>query len=342
MSNIISVTSGSIDKLASEEVNEVLPGLSKKSYGFVIGNPGAGKGYFFLSLAYELATNIKLLGLSKQSSPIKVLYWPIEDGVSIVAKRIKKHFNEIGNEAAQLIESNFSLYNSLDPICSRRNESNFTHAIDSNRKELILAALDYDLLIIDTIREASGSCHEVEDDLSIKFALQEVARDADVAILVSHHPTKDIMRKKELLTTVSGSGLSATQANSRYSIFIDSVITKNEKSTQVSHLKHNNVEQVDVLSHQKVNWDSNSLMFINDEMLNVFKMNAGIEMINNSSNKKAKSITPTEPIEELIPKSLDLDDVLSSEECVITKEEMSAVDKKTLDEYSMFLTKEKK
>lgn len=341
MSNIISVTSGSINKLASEQLNEVLPGLSKKSYGFVIGNPGAGKGYFFLSLAYELTTNIKLLGLSKQSTPIKVLYWPVEDGVNIVAKRIKKHINEIGDETAQLIESNFSLYNSLDPICSRRRETTFAHIIDSNREKLIAAALDYDLLIIDTIREASGSCHEVEDDLSIKMALQEVARNADVAILISHHPTKDLMRKKEVLTTVSGSGLSVTQANSRYSIFIDVVESKKEKNTQISHLKHNNVDQEDVLLHKEVNWDSSSLMYIDNDMLKVFKSNTNSKQFNYYDEDKPELVYPIEVVEELIPKSIDLDDVLSTDESVITQEKSSAVDQNTLDEYSRFLAQEK-
>ena len=342
MSNIISVTSGSINKLASEQLNEVLPGLSKKSYGFVIGNPGAGKGYFFLSLAYELTTNIKLLGLSKQSTPIKVLYRPVEDGVNIVAKRIKKHINEIGDEIAQLIESNFSLYNSLDPICSRRRETTFAHIIDSNREKLIAAALDYDLLIIDTIREASGSCHEVEDDLSIKMALQEVARNADVAILISHHPTKDLMRKKEVLTTVSGSGLSVTQANSRYSIFIDVVESKKEKNTQISHLKHNNVDQEDVLLHKVVNWDSSSLMYIDNDMLKVFKSNTNSnKQFNYYDEDKPELVYPIEVVEELIPKSIDLDDVLSNDERVITQEKSSAVDQNTLDEYSRFLAQEK-
>ena len=342
MSNIISVTSGSIYKLASEELNEVLPGLSKKSYGFVIGNPGAGKGYFFLSLAYELATNIKLLGLSKQSTPLKVLYWPVEDGVNVVAKRIKKHINGIGGETSQLIESNFSLYNSLDPICSRRSESTLVHIIDSNREKLIAAALDYDLLIIDTIREASGSCHEVEDDLSIKMALQEVARNADVAILIAHHPTKDLMRKKEVLTTVSGSGLSVTQANSRYSIFIDVAESKKEKNTQISHLKHNNVDQEDVLLHKQVNWDSSSLMYIDNEMLKAFKSTGYSKQSNYSEKEKTELISPVEIVEELTPKSINLDDVLSADESASTLTERSAVDQNTLDEYSMFLAQEKK
>jgi len=340
LSNIISVTSGSINKLASEQLNEVLPGLSKKSYGFVIGNPGAGKGYFFLSLAYELATNIKLLGLSKQSTPIKVLYWPVEDGVNIVAKRIKKHIDEIGDETAQLIESNFSLYNSLDPICSRRGTT-IAHIIDSNREKLIAAALDYDLLIIDTIREASGSCHEVEDDLSIKMALQEVARNADVAILISHHPTKDLMRKKEILTTVSGSGLSVTQANSRYSIFIDIVEYKKVKNTQISHLKHNNVDQEDVLLHKQVNWDASSLMYIDNDMLKAFKSNTNSEQLNYYAEDKPELVYPISVVEELIPKSIDLDDVLSTDESVITQEESSTVDQDTLNEYSMFLAQQK-
>lgn len=356
MSNIISVTSGSIDKLASEQVNEVLPGLSKKSYGFVIGNPGAGKGYFFLSLAYELTTNIKLLGLSKQSTPIKVLYWPIEDGVNIVAKRIKKHINGINSETAQLIESNFSLYDSLDPICSKRNEATITKLIDSNRNELITAASDYDLLIIDTIREASGSCHEVEDDINIKVSLQDVARNADVAILVSHHPTKDIMRKKEILTTVSGSGLSVTQANSRYSIFIDTVEVKKEKNTQISHLKHNNVEQEDVLLHKQVNWDSSSLMFMDNEILKAFKSNTYVKKPNqfsNSGENKDEVPYPIEiedehipqpisVVEELVPQSINLDDVLTSDESVTRQEERSAVDNNTLEEYSLFLAQQKK
>lgn len=340
MSKIISVTFDSINKLASEQLNEVLPGLSKKSYGFVIGNPGAGKGYFFLSLAYELTTNIKLLGLSKQSTPIKVLYWPVEEGVNTVAKRIKKHTTKISAEVAQLIESNFSLYDSLDPICSRRNETNLTHIINSNRQELISAASNYDLLIIDTIREASGSCHEVEDDLSIKMVLQEVARNADVAVLVSHHPTKDVMRKKEVLTTVSGSGLSLTQANSRFSLFIDTVESKNKKNTELSHLKYNNVSQNNILSRKLVNWDSSSLMFIDNEMLKLFKSNIHTKKVKYSN--KAVGSDSSKNQEELIPNSINLDDVFASSESTKTKNLNSAVNKETLDEYSMFLIQKSK
>lgn len=339
MSNIISVTSTSIEQLVSEQRDEVLPGLSKKSYGFVIGNPGAGKGYFFLSLAYELTTNIKLLGLSKQSAPIKVLYWPIEDGVNTVAARIKKHLHGISDETAELIEQNFSLYNSFNPICSRRNDAHLSKIIESNRSELIKAALDYDLLIIDTIREASGSCHEVEDDQSIKVTLQEVARSADVAILVSHHPTKDVMRKKEVLTTVSGSGLSVTQANSRYSIFIDTVDNKKEKTTQISHLKHNNVIQEDVITNKKVHWDSNSLMFIDDAMLSDFKSNGFTEVINESHDVK---VDWPEPVKELTPKSIDFDDVIIIDKNIDALNQNAAVDDNTIDDFADYLANQEK
>jgi hypothetical protein len=175
--------------------------------------------------------------------------------------------------------------------------------------------------------------------LSIKAVLQDVARNGDVAILVSHHPTKDVMRKKEVLTTVAGSGLSATQANSRYSLFIDTVENKGKRSTKISHLKHNNVDQEDVLSHKQVYWDSSSLIFIDNVMLKAFKSKSITIPINDSYIGKAELV---DPVKELIPNSIDLDEVFSSVESVSMKEERSAVDNNTLDEYSLFLAQQGK
>ncbi|MDG1750571.1 MAG: AAA family ATPase [Thalassotalea sp.] len=280
MAGILKLNSDLLAEAENHNLDHIIPGLSKGEYGFIIGSPGTGKGYFCLSLAYELTSSVNVVGLKSHPNPIKVLYWPVEEKRLRVLKRIKKHMRSFSSEVRDSIFEHLSLYDNYEPICAPMmmyGTAAYEMVVQS-KNQLIEAAKDVDLLIIDTVREAVGACKEVDNDLEIKLALQEIAEKSDTAILVTHHPTKDITKRKELITSVAGSGLSLTQATSRYALYLEE---KGSEYTNLTHTKHNNVEQAYVQRNTKLHWTTDSLVhnpemylteivtktFINDEDL---------------------------------------------------------------------------
>ena len=260
MTGIVRLTEQALKEASDYKHNFVLPGLSKGEYGFIIGSPGIGKGHFALSLSYELSANIEVVGINANSQPIRIIYWPAEEKKLNVLRRIQKHLGAFPARTRELIYQNLSIYDDYEPICAPTTMFGspiYEMAVNS-RNQLIQAAKKADLIIIDTIREAVGACKEVEHDLEIKLALQEIAASANCAVLVTHHPTKELTKKKELVTSVAGSGLSLAQATSRYALYLES--GKDKKLTFLSHTKHNNVEQVYVQNQTKLLWTNESLV----------------------------------------------------------------------------------
>ncbi len=239
--------------------DDVLSGLYKGEIGFVIAAPEVGKGFFCLSVAYELATKMPFLGISNCKKPKRTLYWPIEDGLFTVANRIENHLLNWDSPTKPL-EKNISLYDSNTPLPVLTND-NSEQALTN---ELIEAAMPFDLLIIDTLREAIGVADEVDDDIKVKNLLQHIARKADVAILCVHHLTKQAVKGLEKITNVSGSGFSRTLANSRVQYLLE---TKADKSGNIdgkvylSHIKANNLPVSERLKAKPLQWGHTSLLY---------------------------------------------------------------------------------
>jgi hypothetical protein len=317
----INVSRKSISKLASMKKENVLNGLSRGRYGLLVGPPGAGKGYFLISLAFELATGKKFIGMS--STPKKVMYWPTEDGIDTVSSRLEKPLFIFNDEDAKRINDNFFLWDSTDPICNKSSLGNIDKLVNSCLDKKV------DLLIIDTLRESVGNCHEVDDDLQIKMALQRLAIEANVAILIAHHPTKEIIKNKDVVTSVCGSGLSLTQANSRYTLFLSekSKPKSKQKTLNIKHVKANNVP-IDSLLDEDLHWSPESLLFTDianyKEIKNAIPPKLVIKKIEDLNKvniaepdlikiKKVEDITNVE-IPENYPKMVTKKPALSDEE----------------------------
>lgn len=201
----------------------ILPGLPRGDIGMLIAPPDSGKSMLCLTIAYELATGRSLLGIANEAStPRRTLYWPSEDGVHQAFSRITQHLGAFNKHEQKQIAKNVTVRSSSEAIVApgRSKDGSERESARVARDELIEEAKQYDLLIIDTIREAIGLADEVEDDIRIKAALQLIGREAGVAVLVVHHPTKNVVRGLESVSTASASGLSRTIAKSRCHLYI--------------------------------------------------------------------------------------------------------------------------
>lgn len=219
--------------------DHIINGLPKKHIGFLISPPDIGKSYLALTIAYAGATADPLLPITTPGNKYKTLYWAPEDGAALVFSRVEKHFSGFPSKLKKDVTKFVGVWNTKDPLA--RKERGQCEPQTSVIDALISDAKDFDLLIIDTVREAFGPAHEVEDDYLIKTILQRIANEADVAILAIHHPTKSVSRGLETVTTVSGSGLSSTLANSRLHLYIETNTNrkKNSPELQLSYLKAN-------------------------------------------------------------------------------------------------------
>lgn len=256
MNNLINVsleTLADIRKDAAE--NFVLSGLPRGKIGFVVSGPDVGKTYLSLSIAYEVSTRISILGVRGSDEPLKVLYWPIEDGPELIATRIIPQLSSFSEQTRELISANFSIWSEQEPFCTVRHGHDIQPK-DGSRNRLIEAAKSFDLLIIDTLREAAGNAHEVDDETLVKCILQDIAKQADVAILVTHHLTKDVVRGKEKITNVSGSGYSAAQANARLIYSLEKRGTK----TLFSHLKANYLNNDHRFDERELFWSNEGIL----------------------------------------------------------------------------------
>lgn len=258
MTNIVDIDLSKKEQRRKNKTPEVLHGLPKGKFGFLISTPDTGKSYTCLSIAYEISTGISLLGLSTDSTPRKVLYWPMEDGEPETMDRVIKHLSNFNEASVKLIEKNLKLYSMEDFICHPMDVSAYLQT--SNLDTLISEGKGFDLIIIDTIREASGACDEVKDDRIIKMSLQRLAKETNAAILVTHHLTKEASRGNETITSVSGSGLSETLANSRYQLLVQRHAKKmKDTDYSLSHIKKNYVPKNKILQQQPLHWTEYSL-----------------------------------------------------------------------------------
>lgn len=287
---IINTSFDSLSALSTySDKGYILKGLSKKRLGFIVSAPDVGKGYLCLSIAYEMATDMRLLGLKASNEHFKTLYWPIEDGVEEIAKRMLEHMKAMPDDVTSLISQNVMLWSGTEALCNVRN--GYDVASDSEaRLSLIEACKGVDLLIIDTLREAVGNADEVDDDHLVKEVLQHIANEADVAILLVHHLTKAAVRGTEKISNVSGSGFSKTQANSRMHLYLE----KNDDKFTLSHIKANYVNKTEKLNQEPLKWTDESLLCLAKASQNI------PAAINHSSIERTKYELTSDVLESIL------------------------------------------
>ncbi|WP_435277323.1 AAA family ATPase (plasmid) [Psychrobium sp. nBUS_13] len=280
----------------------IVRGLSRGEVGFILAAPDTGKGYLCLSMCYELASELSLVGLKTTKQPIKTLYWPKEDGFAAVAQRISDHFLNFSTKNTNEILKNFKIWQSEQYISEDKTDTIAYKELN----DLIATAKDFDILFIDTLRECVGPKDEVKDDKLIKLILQKIAKEADIAIIACHHITKDAAKGKEPISSVSGSGLSETLANSRMLIHIEKVIKNNKESTLISHIKHNYIAKEDVLRSKICTWSDNNLL-----------------TLKSSSLVNSKKAIERQVIEEVEPSEINMDSVTLSHSSMLIMEEQA-------------------
>lgn len=274
-SDVIPLCETAIEETLSQSNHEqILNGLLRGSIGFLIAPPDSGKSYLCLSIAYELALQShQLLGISHPSNgPLKTLLWPAEDTLAGILPRLKRHLSSFSNRTKQQLKEHIGFYDKPDPICCAISLKNTTIENKANKalKNLIAAAKGYDLVILDTLREIVGTADEVRDDYNIRAALDMLAREANVAVLVVHHPTKDVSRGKEIINSVSGSGLSSTLSKAKLHLYLDQTVDKHGEitTTRLRHIKANYLD-IDDQWRTPVNllWSDNSVIHRHSEAI---------------------------------------------------------------------------
>lgn len=127
------------------------------------------------------------------------------------------------------------------------------------------------MVVIDTLRDAIGSADVVDDDYYIRIALERLANEANVAVLVVHHPTKDVSRGKEIINSVSGSGLSSTLSKSKLHLYLDQLIDKKDGTVQETRLRHIKANYVPFDQQWRkpirLHWSNNSLLHVDQEVV---------------------------------------------------------------------------
>ena len=234
------------DAYIQKQANQILKGLGKGEIGIILSMPDMGKGYTCLSLAYELALQKPLLGLySENNRSSKVLYWPAEDKAVTALNRVSLHFDFFQSDIRDKLAQQVQIVDHPDIGCSQHATKDRKVEVEKHINNFIELAKEYDLVIIDTLREAFGDADEVIDDMSVKNTLQKIALEADVAIVATHHITKAAARGEERISNVSGSGFSRTLANARWQLALHEIKDKKKTIRVMSHVKANNVSQND-------------------------------------------------------------------------------------------------
>lgn len=261
--------------LASNQKEQILKGLFRGSIGFLIAPPDSGKSYLALSIAYEVALpEYPLIGVSHNNNKaLKTLIWPIEDSLPGTLPRIQTHLSRFSLSVKERLKENVGIYCHADPICCSGGAKHTKEWQEASKSldKLIKTAKSYDLIIIDTLRDAVGSANVVEDDYYIRIALERLAHEADAAVLVVHHPTKEVSRGKEIINSVSGSGLSSTLSKSKLHFYLDQVIDKKDGTIQETRLRHIKANYIPYDQQWKrpiqLHWSEGSLLHVDSKSL---------------------------------------------------------------------------
>ncbi|PVZ64547.1 hypothetical protein DC094_19285 [Pelagibaculum spongiae] len=312
--NIIRFSETDVEVALQSSRETILKGLYRGAVGFVIAPPDTGKSFFCMSIAYELAQpNSQLLGLIESDQPpLKTLIWPIEDTVPGILPRIKQHLAAFSIEIKIHLEKYVAFYGEEEAICCAGHLQNSTEETKAYLalQQLIEKARNYDLVVIDTLRDATGSADEVKDDYYIKTALEKLAKEADVALLVVHHPTKEVARGKEIINSVAGSGLSSTLSKSKLHIYLDRDLKNHPDSIRMRHIKANYLSADQQFTKPRLlHWSKEGILFQNEIGLQMLTQDLKeIGKLKPKTQKRKRSKISLEPI------IIDTDKSLLSEE----------------------------
>ncbi|MBU2896113.1 AAA family ATPase [Vibrio hepatarius] len=210
-----------LEDLAAEQNGYVLKALPESSWAMIMGDQDIGKSKLMFSIAYSLATNIDFVGLlpcnERDRRPRNVAIWASEESLNWASRKVLAHMNAFSPSVVDVIKSRVSLIDDINPENDK--EYLFDDELKVNRSfvdNLVEQLKDVDVLIIDTLRDAMGIADEVEQDNKVKVLLSKIVRDSSCAIIYLHHPRKsDVGASARQLSTVSGSGLSKTNAKAR-------------------------------------------------------------------------------------------------------------------------------
>ncbi|MFC5081159.1 hypothetical protein VTH8203_01989 [Vibrio thalassae] len=227
-------------------IEEVFVGLGKGEFGFLLGPPNLGKSNLSLSLCYEAVTATKFIGLiPDHAKPKKVLYVPYEDKLANTNTRIISHSSVLTEHQCQLIEENFAYYNNFSPLLHIFANQSHSEELYQPVKDLIEAAKNFDLVVLDTARGLLGAWDEVKGDSLFRQTMNDIASKADVAILINHHLTKVQSGKLDDVNSTGGSGLSTSQSESKFHIFLYTDRPKAQDKKErlcIKHTKHNYIK----------------------------------------------------------------------------------------------------
>ena len=242
MSNLANFTFDSLSTGTREAVIEsILNGLGKGEVGFVLAAPQMGKTNLSLTISFEVALAEPLLGLiPKDAKPHRVLYVPYEDKVTGLYSKIQNAAHYFSDAQKQLIEQNFDVYTNYEPLLdiSSRTKLN-TKAVE----QLIDAAKDFDLIILDTARYCIGGFNDVDGDIPFRLLLDRICHESGSAVLVNHHLTKTQIDTRTINSS-GGSGLSTVQSQSKFHLFIG-YANKNRTKKIMVHTKHTYIKEAE-------------------------------------------------------------------------------------------------
>ena len=302
--------------LNADHGEQILKGLYRGGVGFLIAPPESGKSYTVLSMAYELALpHSPFLGLRpSNSTTYKTLLWPMEDAGLGLYPRLLRHLANFSQQTKACLKDNISLFQQSDPLVLG---TGINHPLVDS---LIEQAKGFDLLVIDTLREAIGAADEVKDDNLVRTLLSRIATEADVAILVVHHPTKEVSRGSAPINSVSGSGLSSTLSKSKLHLYLEQHVEKGtgEQKSYLRHSKANYLtkEEGKLIEPVSLFWTDYSLIYRYKEKLAALEDNSISEIpqpveISRPSRPKPEKPKETRP---KIPTVIPRDESLLSEE----------------------------
>lgn len=156
-------------------VHELLP---RSDLAMLYGQPGAGKSYIALDLAFAISTGEKWGGLETQAGPVAWIAAEAAGSLRLrAAAYARQHGMELENADLWIVDSALSLMDTEDATA-------LTQALVSKRPKLI---------IVDTLAAASGGANENsgEDMNKVLDSCRLLHRETGATVLLVHHSGKD-------------------------------------------------------------------------------------------------------------------------------------------------------
>ncbi|WP_428774881.1 AAA family ATPase [Vibrio sp.] len=216
---------------AEELPDFTLFGLLKGHVGMLIAAPDIGKSHLALSLAIEHASSMSILGLTARPYPAKTLIISSEDSQAILAQRISQKSLHLDATCLDELDEHLSFLTDIPALVIPPESPASEHQRhQAYIDELVELMSQFDLVIVDTVTEAIGSCDEVKHDRLIKNTFSKLAKDSGASMLLVHHVNKDEIRGTQKITMASGAGLTSVMRLAKF--YASLQMTKNNLTLQ--------------------------------------------------------------------------------------------------------------